>query len=55
MVCSRIENFGEIPFLAGNSTLQAYRGPLLDPLCDRRLRSGNYHRLRELAGQHNVK
>ena len=30
MGCSRIENFGELRFLAGYSTLQAFRGPSLD-------------------------
>ena len=29
MVCSRIENFGELRLLAGYSTLQAFRGPSL--------------------------
>ena len=29
MVCSSIENFGELRFLAGYSILQAFRGPSL--------------------------
>ena len=54
MVCSRIKNFRGLHFVAGYSTLQAFRGPLLGHVCHRRLQSGNDHRLRELAFQPNV-